>query len=272
MQEREGVVGVSAEPAELPEAGPLEKALDETGAQEPITVIATNHQEMQAAQQVLIRRVAGRLSRLYSEIANLGKNLVLAKAGHLDRSRINSAISKARRRVVFYEKLKAALEAGYTLIPDMEVEVFAIRTTKKEPDEHHHLVTNLYENFFVSVDEQESNRPPLGEGTYVRPGAATQESKVAKGTDEAGKITYTREAWAEDWQEELLFPFSLAKVRIVEETTRALALKVFDNLGTLPASRRNADPMVIGQVVLKEGWQERRMNFLICWFVDVNTI
>ena len=271
MQEREGVVGVSAELAELPEAGPLEKPLDETGAQNPITVIATNHQEMQAAQQVLIQRVGGRLARLYSEIANLGKNLALAKAGHLDRSRINAAISKARRRVVFYEKLKAALEAGYTLIPDMEVEVFAIRTTKQGPDRNYKQDTRNYD-FFLSVDDQESNRPPVSVGTYVRPQPTIYRSKKEKGVDQAGKITYTREAWAEDWQEELLFPFSLAKVRIVEETTRALALKVFDNLGVLPVSRRNADPMVIGQVVLKEGWRERRMNFLICWFVDADTI
>lgn len=44
---------------------------------------------------------------------------------------------------------------------------------------------------------------------------------------------------------------------------------IFDELGVLPSRRsRHGDPMVVGRIVYKEGYNERTMSFLIAWWMS----
>lgn len=239
-----------------------------------ITVIATNAQQMQSAQQIMIARVDARLAMLGERVTQLHANLEHAKKYKLRQSSIQSTINKALRRVTFYEKVRAALEAGYTLIPDMDVDIFAIRTAREKPVTNYVERTSIYESgAHPEVMAQETERPPLGEGRYVAPQALERRSQIILGKNEKGETTYTQDAWAVDYDEELMFPFSLAKAEILELTGEALAKRIFDELGVAPRRLRGNDPMVIGRVVLRDGrYNQRILNFLICWFVDVDTL
>lgn len=236
------------------------------------TVIATTAEQMQTAQLILIDRCNVRLHNCEVELGELQHNLRVAKQNKLRQTGISTAISRTKRRVTFYTKLRAAFEAGYTLIPDMDVEVFAIRTTAAGPVEHYDVNKSSYSGVSVpSLPDQQSNLAPLGEGRYVSPQALEVHGEPVESTDKDGKLVYSCDAWAEDFQEEIVFPFALAKPQIVEMTTRAMALKVFDDFGVLPRTRRS-DPMVVGRILLGRGWQQKRMNFLVCWFVETRTL
>ena len=76
-----------------------------------------------------------KLSEAKHELVIAEQNFnALAKA----KVRTNTAqtmIRKARKRIMFYEKVKAALDAGYYIIPPFDVQVFAIRTDRASPKE-----------------------------------------------------------------------------------------------------------------------------------------
>lgn len=65
------------------------------------------------------------------------------------------------------------------------------------------------------------------------------------------------------------FPFKAIKPQILDDVGKAMALKIFDEIGILPQRRVKADPMVIGQIVIKKGtYDERRLSFLITWWLQ----
>jgi len=80
------------------------------------------------------------------------------------------------------------------------------------------------------------------------------------------------------------FPLLACRPAIIDATTRAMALKVFDEIGILPpdsshtdmAAARKGDPVIVGRIVdprAKPGWaQRKRLSFLIGWFVDTKDL
>lgn len=235
-----------------------------------VTVIATNREQMAAAQAVLVARAEARLVVINAEMDELQENLEKAIKYKLRQTGIIGRLNKLKKRLDFYTKLRAAFEAGFVLIPDMDVEVFAVRTTRREPTKQYRKEKSTYSQPTPWLNNVETNRPPLGAGenVSVRP-------QVREGThterNEKQELVYVTERFTDGFLDEIDFPFALAKPQIVDLTTRAMALKVFDDFGVLPASRRG-DPMVIGRIILKEGWRTKRMNFLVCWFVDTREI
>lgn len=259
---------MSQEIQTLPEAGPLEPV----GEVRETTVIATTREQMLAAQQVLVRKAESRIAGLHAEIAELRENLEIAKKNKLKISTIQDKIQRNERRVTFYQKLKAAFEEGFVLIPDMDLEVFAVRTTRELPKQNYKSIESPRSWDVPVVPDVEASRAPVGEGEYVSPRPHLQGSSSER-KNEKGETVYSKDRWADAFAEEITFPFALAKPRIVDLTTRAMALKIFDEIGVLPNRvRRNSDPMVVGRVLLKEGWQTKRMNFLVCWFVETEDI
>lgn len=236
------------------------------------TVIATNQQEMAAAQAQLVEVAESRLEECRKEIRDLTENLETAKKHKLKQSGIMAGIYKARRKEIFYEKLKAAFVEGFVLVPNMPMDVFAVRTTRKRPTG---VAFDTEPSPNPIVKDQESNSPAIGDGQNVSIRPETY------GMMPAGIITRKHDGaqiqqykdWATDFRTEIDFPFALAKPRIVDLTTRAMALRIFDEIGVLPQSRKT-DPMVIGRIFYKTGpyGQVHEASFLIAWFVETATL
>ena len=76
---------------------------------------------------------------------------------------------------------------------------------------------------------------------------------------------------ATDFDEEIDFPFKLAKPQVLDAAARAMAFKIFDDIGMLP-THRGADPMIIGRVEYREGYHRKFISFLITWFINTSEI
>lgn len=180
----------------------------------------------------------------------------------------------ADKRVVFYEKFKSALEAGYCVVPnfpDRVVSLFAIRTDKEKPrpDWNYYRVVN-HHNF-----EQEAKLLPQGEGKYQNPQPVVRQASTPHvSKDQHGIETRTWEGWADRWQD-LEFPANMARLHVMKAATRAMALKIFDEIGFIPEdSKRNPDPILIGRITKPAAnkFLRKTVTFLLAWHIDTRTL
>ena len=202
------------------------------------------------------------------EFREADANLETARRSKWKISGLKRLCKMAKDRCEYYEKMKAALEEGYVIIPNMDLDIFAIRTTKTNPKGG--IEVGRYRDRHSGHDFiQDTNRPALGEGENV-----SDVPTVDKGTilipDDNGKDVRHCQTWPEDFGE-IDFPFKLAKPQILDATATALALKVFDRVGVSPSRHTHkGDPMVIGQIVYRGNgsvWQEKVVSFLVTWWL-----
>lgn len=177
----------------------------------------------------------------------------------------------ADKRVVFYEKFKAALEAGYCVVPNFPVTLFAIRTDKKKPKADYKYYRYVSGHNFA----QEPKLLPEGEGTYKNPQPIVLEGLSQQLLQQDGSKVTKIEAWADRW-DDLEFPANMARLHVMHATTRAMALKIFDEIGMLPEDhRRNPDPMIIGKIIdpkPRPYQSARAISFMISWHVATSDL
>lgn len=164
---------------------------------------------------------------------------------------------QAKKRVVYYEKVKAALEAGYYIVPNFPIDMFAIRTKKKPTG---------YSNNYWALHRQDAQELPIGEGEYKNPFPIRSISSYKDSNNDTHHDNY-----AEGW-DDLEFPITMAKPNIMDVSSRAMALKIFDQIGILPSARKKEDPVIIGQVKLKNGSRTKLVSFMIAWHLDTSMI
>jgi hypothetical protein len=240
-------------------------------------VLAKNSSEMAKAQDRTIKGFKAKVEIEKGRMLDLQANLEVAKKNKWRTETLKRHITYAKERVAFYEKIVNALEAGFQIIPEMDIDVFAIRTTAKSPRSN--TVTGQVQswNDGPSPSAQKTNHPPTGEGEYVAPDRVftdetrfENEKKSSDGTKVEKQEMVTR--WATDFAE-IEFPFQLARTEILEMTAAAMHKKVFDELGILPR-RPSTDPMVVGRISLKgrPNYNRKSVNFMVAWFLDLSDI
>jgi len=171
----------------------------------------------------------------------------------------------AAKRVEYYKKMLTALEAGYYIVPNFPVTLFAIRTDRKKP------ARIIRTESYVPNLSQDARTLPVGKGEYKNPVPTLRQSEQFK--DQHGRTV--RNYWADKW-DELEFPANMAKLHIMEATTKAMQLKVFDELGMLPADRqRHPDPILVGHIIDPRpvGYgPPKYITFMIAWHLDTRTL
>lgn len=170
----------------------------------------------------------------------------------------------AENRLTFYQKMLAAFEAGYYIVPNFPATVFAIKTDKDSPSK-----STKYAYTYEPPMTQEAKPLPAGVGEYQNPEPVV-DSSPAYTDDQKREL---RNYYCVDWKE-IEFPANMAKLHVMEATTRAMALKIFDELSMLPSDRkRHADPMIIGHIIMKEGtYNTKRVSFMLAWHIDTKTL
>lgn len=230
-----------------------------------IEVTATQPGEMLPAQHQLIDWCKRKCAALEAEKKELDDAY-----DHAVKQKWKSSVLKAHalrigKRITYYGKIGAALEAGYCIVPNFPVSLFAIRTDRDKPKKF--LTTYRWRN----THEQEAGSLPVGDGEYKNPSPVVFERPVT--VKENGVDVQKKEYWAEDF-EAVDFPIQMAKPRIMEATTRAMALNIFDEFGILP-SARNKDPLIVGRVKLhgafKSG-EDGRVTFIVAWHLNTNVL
>ena len=222
-----------------------------------LTLVATTPLAMQQAQVGLIQWCGKRLARADNEIAEVEENLEIATRRKWAVKPWRRQISRIRKHRLFIEKLQAALEAGYYIIPDMPfTEVFAIRTKRAFP------LRKQVTGRWPSLPLEPAMALPTGEGEYKSPNQLVH-SSIEK--DDKGNKQTTLVAANFD---EIEFPVHAAKPQILEAAERAMKLRIFDEIGVVPR-RGCGDPFLVGRLKNPKRPHSPTTLFL-GWWLDVN--
>lgn len=240
---------------------------------EHVQVMAESQDEMILANQTLIQWAKVKIESAKVEARELKEAVRIAIKSKYKASTLKRHAEKAVRRLDFYERFLTALEHGYHIVPNFPFTAFAIRTDRQFPLR---IVTT---DWRVS-HEQKPGELPAGEGEYKNPFPIVHQKEIAPPT--ATKAA-TNQYWVEMWKD-VEFPVVMAKPRIMDAADRAMALKIFDEIGILPSFTNKAggrpprgDPMILASLIVpdtKSGYYytPRRVTFIIAWMFDTKSI
>jgi hypothetical protein len=236
----------------------------------PSALVALDAGDMPGVQSQLIGWCQTRIIQLGSELKDFRQNLRQAKQMHWRRSSWERLISKTKAKMIYYVKVKTAVEAGYVVIPNFPAEILAVRVEKGSGPGYK---TGSYP---TQINETKPDlRLPPGEGKYVDEMLPTYDSsytgpdnKVVKRVSRHGHYNHTPD-----------FPMALVKPIILDATRRAMAFRVFDRIGLahggsdMSKARRKSDPLVVGQILdPADQYRQKRVTFFVAWWVRVEDI
>lgn len=230
---------------------------------------ARNPAEMVECHRTAIEWCKRKIDLVRNEAAELREAYEHARHAKWASSTLKRHSELAIKRLVFYEKMLAAFEAGYYIVPNFPVTLFAIRTDKPTPKRMWARLRWVGQKNF----EQEAAILPPGDGQYQNPQPVVTKRAYSLESDPKTGDTYAFEAtgWAD-----MEFPANMARVHVMEAATRAMDAKIFDEVGFLPQDhKRNPDPLLIGRIIDPKppGWGERRrVSFIIAWHIDTRTL
>jgi len=221
-------------------------------------VIALSPTDLAPAQQSLIGWCDKRIEHWIAEQKESTEGLEHATKNKWKTEPFRRLVQKANRRIGFYRKVKSAIEAGYLIVPNFPIEVFAIRTNAVEARSDESM--SRWETF-----RQSAKALPQGSGQYVNPIPAkySDDREVKDGKTQT--FYYPAEL-----DTELEIPLHLVKPEIMRAVDKARALKLFDQIGIV--TDRQADPIVCGQILEGAGFSAKRVTFFLAWYVDLDAI
>jgi hypothetical protein len=229
-----------------------------------LEVSAATPAEMLDCQHSLLDWIKQKIELVKQEAAELKAAFDHAVKSKWKSDTLKRHAALAEKRVSFYEKIQAALSAGYYIVPPFPVTVFAIRTDKEKPLKM--WTDSKWENL-----QQPAQTLPAGEAEYRNPFPVIYEEELRPADPQTGKsaqMQYYAEAW-----KDVEFPVSMSKPHIMEAATRAMALKVFDDLGILPGTPKS-DPMIIARIKDPRStkWHQVFVSFVVAWHLDTRTL
>jgi hypothetical protein len=230
-----------------------------------VQLTATEPDEITSAQKALIAWTKQKIDSLQAERIELEDAYNHAVAQKWASGTLKRHAALATKRIEFYEKMKAALEHGYVIIPNFPVTVFAIRTDKEKP-------LKMLSYSWSDTHEQKAEMLPASEGEYKNPFPKVWQTKLQEGTKENNWKSSTQ-YYADDNWKELEFPVQMSKVKIMEATTNAMALKIFDDFGIMP-ERKREDPIIVARLLDPRStkYNRRFVTFMVAWHLNTRDL
>jgi len=235
-----------------------------------ISVMAMDPDQMQVAQKDLLTWFEGKATAVGEEAKEIAENLAIAKKNKWRTKTLKRMLDLVEKRVTYYEKIAAALKAGYHIIPNFPMDMIAIRTDRKKPLKKKD--TYRWANF-----EQSPGKLPIGEGEYVSPFPFIESNLIkveeknyrTKETEIVEKKEYSASDF--DFVE---FPMAMAKPQIMEATGEAMSEMIFDSIGIMPQTQANRDPIIAGEIRDPRGTTNNplRVTFIIAWYLNTEDI
>lgn len=231
-----------------------------TAVDHPAQLVALSPSDMPAAQLDLARWCRGKIALLGAELRDHRLNCRQAKAAKWKSSGWQAQINRTKRRMIYYAKIKAAVDAGYLVVPNFDIDVFAVRTTRAMPP---------------YVNDQTTAQPDLaahGRGRYVDDVVFSYEAKESK-TGSDGKPFTVKHDIPNGYDYEPDIPLRGVKPIILDATQRAMALRIFDQVGVVKARRQ--DPIIIGQIIDPDHngrYWKKAISFFVAWWLDPATL
>lgn len=251
-------------------------------------LVATNPLEMQAAQGDLKAWLEGGLTVLERDIMEANSALNEARKNSWATQALTSARNRAVDEETFYNKILLAVEAGYTMIPDFPIQVFAVRRGEQ---------LRLKSETYIGVVNARSTSlghpipsdcAPAGAGGYRNPSPeirnTIRENKHATPENKEPRY-YTTVTRYSHPAAPISFPSKSARSPVMRATAKAMEEKTFDQLGVcLPTTAvaggrqvqqgaRAGDPLIIGQIIGKRvGSKQKVVSFIIAWHLNLNEL
>jgi hypothetical protein len=231
----------------------------ELSAPESPVLIALNRPQLEAAHAKMIAFVRGRRARLVADREEEEAALNVALKNKWAVKRHHAALDRMKKKVTFWDKIEAALLEGFVILPNFELNVFAIRTKAKKP--RGGQLSGQYNRFF-----QTAQLLPQGEGRYVSPEPFTETSSSTVKDGERTREVFTQ--WPTEF-DDVDFPVVMAKPALMTAAGDAMAKKLFDEVGVAVDSRhsgrRSGDPVLIGRIRNPAGPD---VSFYLGWYFD----
>lgn len=223
-------------------------------------VIALSPTDLAPAQQSLLGWCDGRIEHWKAETAEAQEAYEHAISHKWKSAPLKRVLDKAASKIKFYEKIRKAIEAGYLIVPNFPMEIFAIRTKRVSASGNHS--TSKWQTF-----EQGAQALPEGDGEYKSP-IPLKDSYTD--TDKQGKAVTTY--FPTNLAEEIEIPLHLVKPGIMRAVDKARAMRLFDCIGI--STDRRGDPLVLGRISEKGGRYNKgkEVTFFLAWYVDLDAI
>lgn len=222
-----------------------------------IAVTALHPIQMQESQEALIAWCNKKIIAVTDEADELRLAYEHAKKNKWQTATLNRHYNLALKRQQYYIKIQTALVQGYYIVPNFPIQMFVIRTRKDRPKGQ--WKKNEYYINSATADVLE-----LGTGEYHNPEVMVEKHH----TWNAEKNQYDLTHVTADEFAETEFPINMAKPSIMDATSRAMAKKIFDQIGVLPSFRKNQDPLIIGQIL----GHNKIVSFMIAWHLNTDVI
>lgn len=232
-------------------------------------VIARTPQEMQEAKDKMAGFFLARLQQANTELEQAEQALADAKARKWATGPFRNCVTMASKMAIFYEKIYHAADAGYCIVPNFPITVLAVRTEITGPTQG--CVDHRWE-----IEREDAQLLPKGDGEYISPDVKVR--SAPKHEWDAAKNQYvTKEGYKPFALKDPEFPIRFAPIRLLDDASRAMAGKFFDQIGVIPGKKR-PDPMLIGRILDPRGKavdhrnDSRMVSFLIAWWLDPRSI
>lgn len=235
-------------------------------------LVAIDNAQMQNAHAKMIEWARGMQAQCDAEGAEEGANLSVAVERKWATEPFKKRIRMLERRRQFYKKIEDALLAGYVIVPNFEMNVFAVRTDAKKPTQQNQTSDMSWSNPQFT---QDAKQLPSGDGEYVNP-VIPKESDSFTAQDNAGKTVTQYTHHTLDEFNDISFPLALAKPVLMSATAEAMAHKVFDEVGVAVDTRwrgsRRGDPILLGRIRNPRSGNKPDITFFIGWYFDPSNL
>lgn len=228
-------------------------------------LIATTPTAVTAAHDDAAKWARLKMHEVRLELAVERENLKSAERAKWATKPFKRNIAKLEARVTFYEKMVVAVDAGYHIVPNFYMDVFAMRTDAKRHIQKHEVA----KYYVVRHFPQRPMALPAGDGRYISPQASYTHWKESR-TDNDGK-GYKVNVSRSDGLRVPEFPMCMAKPEILAATERAQALAIFDEIGIARDQDPGCgDPMILGRIRQKYG--RPSLTFFIAWSLPLEKL
>lgn len=231
-----------------------------------VEVSASTPEEMIVANQALIAWCDTKIKEVSQELAEVTEARDRAKKNKWSSSALTNQVRRIGKRIQFFGKMKECLMQGYYIVPNFPVTAFVVRTEARWPKVIEH-------GYRIGSGDTEHKPGPLavGEGEYKNP-FQTVYQKDTQPKEAGGKVD--RRYFTEGEFENIEFPLNMAKPHIMHAVERAMALKVFDDIGILPdPSPKKKDPIIVGRIYDNPTTHHRvPLTFMISWHLDTRAL
>jgi hypothetical protein len=232
-----------------------------------VHLVATNPTQMEESRRDLHQWLITKVESLDTDITDFNKAITTARENKWNVSGLSRLRNKAVDTQKFYAKILEAVTAGFVIVPDFPVDVFAIRVDGEMPREQ---IDTASSKWGLRTMTEGADILPVGAGHYVSPLPEVVTYTESGPPDAEQKPTkrWVRETTSFN---DVVFPVRAARVEVMAATAQAMALKLFDQIGICPP-RRNPDPLIIGQICIPIRSGEKRCSFMIAWHLNLNEL